>query len=326
MSALELSILFSGFQQRLLLNGSHFYPCIYPAGGPFPEECNTVSIRLEASSTSLLDWKKEIEQAEFFKNKGKRILWELDFNLYADTFSDETRLLALEVAAQHFSRAIWPHFSQVSLGVVLYRGSLDFSEGFPWSFEEREACTERPSLFCRDVALKHLKLLAACLPEEVVCFLLLDADSIMDAVSYFRLANLSVFFPFHLILKGKWAQTYPYALPALAWEHECSPLGIFSSPPKDLVPELNVPLAIYLPEQTNWQEFGAVIERVGSTPFRMIPEKLLVHEWEGVDQLIVCSQGVTERGKRKLCGFAAAGGVILTVGKKLGIPSELVFY
>lgn len=323
MAALELSTLFSGFQQRLLLNGHRFYPCIYPAVNTLPEGCNVVSIRLDASSTSRLDWKREVEQAEFFKKAGKQLIWELDFNLYADTFSDEARFLALELAVQHFTTTIWPLFAEVSLGVILYQGSLDFSEGFPWSCEERETCDTSPSIFCRDLVLKQLKLLASCLPEEAACFLLLDTSSIEEAVTYFRLTDLGVFFPFHLILKGKWAQMYPYALPALAWGHGSSPLGVYSGPLSNRVPELNIPLALYLPEQTDWEEFGSAIQHLGSTPFRVIPEKLLVHEWEGVDRLIVCSQGVTERGRRKLYGFAAAGGEILTVGKKLGVPGEI---
>lgn len=325
MTSSEMSILFSGFQQRIILNGEPFYPYISSTAESVPSNCNAVCIRLDASSTSLLNWKKEIARAEALQEAGIRILWEMDFSLYTETFSDEARFLSLEMAVKHFTKTIWPLFSQASLGVILYRGSLDFSEGFPWSFEEQEACEGSPAFFCREVILKHLKLLASYLPEEAACFLLLDADSMHDAAAYFRLTDQAAFFPFHLILKGRWPKKYPYALPSLAWDHDRSPLGMFSPFPGQALPELRVPLAVFLPEETDWDAFAAVIEQLGSTPFRMIPEKLLTHEWEGVDRLFVCSKGVTLRGKRKLCGFAAAGGLVITIGEALNIPNETVY-
>lgn len=322
-----MSIVFSGFEQKLLLNEHPFYPHIHPSSESIPEHCNAACIRLNASSSSLLDWEQEIEKAHELIADGLWILWEMDFALYAEAFSDEARFLILETAVQHFTKTVWPLFSHKTIGVVLHRGSLNFAENFPWVLEDREECRQEGSLppfFCRELVLKQLKLLASCLPEEALCFLLLDTDSIEDPVSYFRLTNLAAFFPFHLILKGKWPQRFPYALPSFGWDHGHSPLGVLTDQPRTIFSEINIPLALCLPEATEWEEVHSVIERL-DTPFRVIPEQILTNEWDGVDQLIVFSKGVTERGRRKLLGFCAAGGTVLTVGELLGLPNEVSF-
>ena len=44
----------------------------------------------------------------------------------------------------------------------------------------------------------------------------------------------------------------------------------------------------------------------------MIYENLLTHEWDGIDKLIIFPQALTEWARRKIRGFVAAGGEIIT--------------
>jgi hypothetical protein len=61
------------------------------------------------------------------------------------------------------------------------------------------------------------------------------------------------------------------------------------------------------------------------TPFRIVPEYYLINQWDGLDSLIVLSSTINAQAKRKLQGFCAAGGTILTLGELLDLPHEIPF-
>ncbi|MCC5832818.1 MAG: hypothetical protein JJU12_07235 [Chlamydiales bacterium] len=266
-----MELVFSGFEQHFLHKGEAFFARIYGGRGELPEGFNVQTIRLDASERSALKWKFEVENA--------LILWELDFALDALIPEDEARYLALELAVEHFAKTVWPQFEEQTFGVALYRGP--FAESW----------------------LDTLKLLASRLPETVRPFVFFDTTYIEDAETYFRSLNQAALGFLTPILKGKWPETYPYAFPALAWDHPHSPLGFFSEIPFSPLPERPLQTGVVVPESGPFP--------VPDEPVRMIPEQILTHEWEGIDRLIAVSSAVTDRCRRKLLGFEAAGGEVL---------------
>ncbi|MFZ0564780.1 MAG: hypothetical protein WAM28_01100 [Chlamydiales bacterium] len=322
--ALDLSVVFSGFQQGLLLNGCPFKACIYSGSQPPSDKFNAVLLTLDASMQSRLNWSAAIEQARELVKQGFYILWELQFNLYADSLADEGRFSALKLGVDHFSKTVWPFFQSQTLGVILHRGSLDFSDTFPWTIEEEESFQNRcdpRALFCRDVMIDYLKLLAASLPIGLCCFILLDGSSITDPFLFFQLTNRASMASFQLILKGALPQQFPFAFPFLGWDHGFSPLGFLSETPYEPLSERKVNQAILLPSQGGKEELKKVLSQL-SNPFQVIPESLLTQQWEGVEELFVFSDSLDDRIKRKVLGFCAAEGKIFTIGPSLDLLQE----
>lgn len=282
-----MEIIFSGFHQQLRRNGTPFIPKIYSGEGPLPDGFNAGSVRLDASEGSSLRW--NVEEV----NALPLVLWELDFSLTQEILEDEARYLSLVLAVDHFKNTIWPRFKSKTLGVVIYRGM--FKEFF----------------------LDSLKLLASHLPDSVIPFVLFDVGHLSDLQTYFRLVNqvnLGYLIP---VLKGKWAENFPYAFPLLGWDHPYSPLGSFSKNPLTQLPEIPLTNAVLLPE-------GGKDFPLPKSTWRVIPQQILTQEWEGIDRIFVNSSSIDDPTKRKLLGFCASGGEVWTIGKALGLPNEII--
>lgn len=58
---------------------------------------------------------------------------------------------------------------------------------------------------------------------------------------------------------------------------------------------------------------------------RVIDEVYLTSEWDGLDYLLVDPDFMEREVVRKLKGFAAAGGIVVSLGQAIGIPGELKF-
>jgi hypothetical protein len=285
-----LQIEFTGFGQQLLLKQKPFCAKIYEGKADPPAGFNGVSLSLDASLHSLLNWEKQILLAQRYIDAGMVILWELQFSFSEKIFEDEAHFLTFQLAIQHFNETIWQKFHYQSLGVALYRGELNVQN--------------------RDPIVSYIKLLAALLPEEVSCFLFLDTTAASDAKSYFRSISQEAFGHLHLILKGPFAEKYPYGHPALAWGHTCSPLGFCSPTLGPIIEPTKVSYALCLPKDS-YEEVQVAIDALGSIPFRVIPEDLLIYEWEGVDRLVIFPHALSSQGWRKVAGFIAAGGEII---------------
>lgn len=59
--------------------------------------------------------------------------------------------------------------------------------------------------------------------------------------------------------------------------------------------------------------------------YRVISEPFLVAEWEGLNELYVSSSSITPGAYRKLLGFNAAGGLVITSGSPLNLPLEKIY-
>jgi hypothetical protein len=288
---MRVEIDFTGFHQKLLLDGKPFHPSIYEGEGEPPPGFNGVRLILDASESSLLDWKEQMKLARDFAQKGLFILWELQFSLPIFPPVDEVQFLTLSLSIQHFVDTIWPEFQHATFGVALFRGSYDPHQ--------------------REELLNYLKGLAAILPEEVACFIFLDTSSLTTPDAYFDAICFAGYGHLKLIIKGNHMERYPYATPALAWESSSSPLGYCGEAYQSPLPEIQIPIALCLPEQLP-HEFPFAIEKL-ATPFRVIPEALLDQMWDGIEQLYVFPHCLSEWGLRKIRGFIAAGGIVTSL-------------
>ncbi len=89
-------------------------------------------------------------------------------------------------------------------------------------------------------------------------------------------------------------------------------------------------VGVYLPytdsyKEECWADLGnglELLQEKGIT-YRLVSEQQLVADWDGLDYLIVSEKSITPLGKRKLLGFCAAGGTIVTIcGEPVNVPHE----
>lgn len=264
-------------------------------------------IILPAQPHSDLNWTNQIKEAE---SSSQKIIWEFDLGLDAPYFplEDELRFQTLTMALSKFSKEIWPLFQEKTEAAILYRGPADFTPFFSWS-ERQEGNFEtwkedRPNgdeahlrrLFCAEAFIAYFQMLAHRLPDELTLILQLDAGTSGTLAERLHLLSPERFDHFQLEIKG-------------------------------LPDDSHASLGICFPEEGECdrnvlQRLDTVIEQI-KTPFKAIPEALLTERWDGIDYLYVLSDAVSSRGKRKLMGFCAAGGIVILDGPSLGLPSEI---
>lgn len=351
--------------------GKLFIPRIFEAqllGEQVPAGFNAVKVELPAAIRSDLQWQKPIAHARRYVEEGLMLLWHLDLELFdksTTALTAEQHWMALTLAIDHFLQEIWPIFQQTSLGVCLYRGSLDFSQYFSWNDEEITlwqlwlkrsfadiallelqtkgilGAFEKASphkllataagarlirLFCAQSCLSYIKSLATPLSPLMPCHLALDAYSIPSYSEIALLLTDPLMDSFCLTIAH-----VPFIVGDICWNQQrcysgraslsraLLPEEAASSPPKS---------GVCLPKKTNTHIDEALESLLSELArreeaVRLFPEENLTRCWDGLDELLVISQGVSIAGLRQLAGFCAAGGRVVHLGAPLGVEGEL---
>lgn len=318
-----------------------FIPIIYD--GPYkeavPSGFNSVSIQINGCVNSDLNWNEAQKQARDHIKQGLRLFWEIDLGLFSHLnapLSDRIQYLALGLALRHFSETLWKEFQSETVGLCLYRGPLEFRRSFIWN-EEHEANFNRwlkntkchadkerlLSLYCCDAAISYFDLLTEHLPADLCTCLLLDTAGIPDPVLAAELLTKERFERFNrLVTKG-----------ALPFESLCVNGGGWMQNSSSLVNSWEgISVGICLPSiemcsASSNAQLRSAIEWVESQGlrYRLVSEMTLTSEWTGLESLLVLSDSVSVQGRRKLCGFCAAGGTVVTLGNALGLSQEVPF-
>ena len=113
-----------------------FIPRIYDGDADeIPEGFNAVRVELDGTAGADLNWKEAQNKAQRAVDKGYWIFWNIDLGLFsrlALPLGNQGQYLTLGLSLDHFRSTLWKEFHGRTIGLGLYRGSLDFSEGFPW--------------------------------------------------------------------------------------------------------------------------------------------------------------------------------------------------
>lgn len=298
-------------------------------------------IHLDGRASSNLDWGPSRQEALYAIAKGKRILWHLDlglFNHLAKPLSSSAQFLTLSLALEHFHKKIWEEFRAYTYGLTLYQGNLDFSQEFVWDDEQlsnfrawlkegyetldvlnaetglqiKEFSDALPNefedtsilkLFCRDVCAEYLDSLTERIFDEIPLFICFNAESIQNPLLLLQ-----------LIARERYGRMEPII------SHSALSL------------EANASLAICFPDsklkcQKYYAAFNEALTflQVKAIPFRLVSESHLNAEWDGLDFILCASAGLSNSGKRRLCGFNAAGGTVVALGESIGLPLEMTF-
>ncbi|MBA3236931.1 MAG: hypothetical protein H0T62_01095 [Parachlamydiaceae bacterium] len=299
-------------------------------------------IRLDATQKSTLNWEDSILEAKQAVGQNARILWELDFGLFDRLLHPLPHLQQFKafcLAIDHFRETVWSRFAEFSVGACLYHGPLDCIESITATHNERFPDwlstymeTAQPEsldllasaynensflarLFCRDIALDYIKQLAGQLPygaKPMIHPVLTKPLSPVEKAIFFN------------------EEFYrPLELGQREGEEELEGLEIEN----EEAGAVEGALAICLPSTTHYCPKSidllnaACDELTGQgKSFRFIAEEALILRLGGLDELIVVPHTVSHQGKRKLQGFCAAGGRVITLGDKaIGLAQEFPF-
>src|SRR5579872_3728900 len=308
-----------------------FIPLIQEGKG----EGNVHSIRLPAGLEEDLSWESQIISAEDAVKEGKLLFWQFDFGFEKKQISlkDSALFYSFGIALEQFFEKIWSKFKEETFGVSLFRGSADFSQLFIWDQENQDQYLEwlkdtyrdpSPnsyyfSVYCAHLFSEYLQRLISYLPDQLLVFCLLDLSFLSRRAEAAHLLSKEHFSHLHLAVKGAFLP-----LSGLTWQ-EGNSLGGWigeGSPRFNTSPSLSIafsfpgdyycsPQILSALEKT----FRQLQERKIS--YRLIPESLLVEQWDGIDFLIVHSESLSPQGRRALKGFCAAGGTLVVIGEPL---------
>jgi hypothetical protein len=294
--------LFTADHKGFYLNNAPFDPLI--------EEGSTICLPARLSDD--LDWSKEKKAAEQIVASGKYLFWELDLGLDAFLFTpgDSASFYAFSLAVEEFSKQIWPLFQEHTFGLSLYRGPFPPVQNFPlthWESLFLEWTVEQGGdypLYCVQMWVEYLHRLLSFLPETVLPFALIDATQIVSMAKAAQFFSTARFEHLHLAIKGA---NIPFS--GISWEEvreaksPCAPtLGVLLPSDECLSAPVLESLQGLLCDLTSKK-----------MPFRIIPEEKLTEQWDGLDELFAISQALSAQGKRKLLGFIAAGGKVLSL-------------
>ncbi len=282
--------------------------------------------------------------------------------------TNQTQYLSLTLSLEHFRDSLWKEFKSNTVGLSIYRGNADFSVGFRWDdaqvanlrqwlsncfadeaqfaselqlkqspftqlevtdLFQSDAGKQLVRLFCRDVALEYLLLLASRLPDTLPIYLFLNVSAFAPHPLWqAQLLHAERFEHLNLALNGT---TLP--IQAWGWQSSVHSLGYSGQEdPSNLSAPQEIKVGICLPSMlmcrpsqfTGLEEaFVKLLEE--GIPFRIIAENHLITEWDGLDYLIYTPAGLSIQGKRKLQGFCAAGGTVVSVAQPLGLAYEETF-
>lgn len=297
------------------LNGEVFIPKIYEMTGEkffVPDEYNTVSVYLDGKISADLDWKEQEKLAQKLCDQGYQLFWHLDLGLFDKLhapLSNQTQFLSLILSLEHFRDTLWKRYKQQTVGICIYKGSINFTMQLQWDdhlyesylswgkeglgskFDETNPLYKM--IFSRDTVAEYLTMMINRMPDFLQFFAFVEIPAVTNFALESQLTNREKFDRLQLVTRHS-------KLPDLSFD-EKTKVGVCLPNHSVVDPDI-------------YQNLECIFQHLSKQNilFRVIPEEFLIHEWDGLDYLILDPAGLSVQGRRKLQGFLAAGGIIAT--------------
>lgn len=281
---------------------------------------NTILIALDATLKSDIVWEVEQKRAEEAVQKGKKIVWELDFgcmNPLGFRLQDPIQWNTSLVAVEHFVRSILPKYEKETTAVSLFRGAIDWIHHLYWDEAQKEhfqrwktvsripgasLCSLETisqtketrhvlSLYASEQLSNYLHSLGSHLPEEV-----------MRSATFTTTPHTSIWRAAQALSRER----FPHIVIDVPY------LPISSLQDDQISVALCLPQDQYLSEEVGeiWESVYIELEK-RSIAFRVIPETFIAEDWSGLEKIIVLTNSLSEFGKRQLQGFTLSGGQVI---------------
>lgn len=297
-----------------------------------------IRIRLNATSESDINWKREKEKAEEILKTHGKIVWELEFGCTSpkgfrihNTLQWNTHRFAVE----HFTASIWSRYREVTFGISLFQGTLDWIHNLYWDEAQKEhfenwkrvskipeasSCDLQTSeihprnqdilfLYAAEQLSSYLHRLNAYLPEESICFASFIAP---DSLSIWRMAQALS------------RERFPYVLTDMA---DPALSSLYTAVKHRAGTALCLPTDQHLTAKVGelWEAIYVSLQKE-CISFRVIPEIFIAEDWADLGEIIVLTDSLSEFGRRQLEGFSISGGKIIFYGTPLDLPNSISWH
>lgn len=268
------------------------------------------SLLLPATLDSDLNWQEQIAQAKNLTEQNIPFIWHFDFGF--DQHVDPTfALQSYKLAVEQFSQQIFPHFPAP---ISLYCGeaytvpiSNDQEDFLEWLKEinRAESC-ETKQVFAMDRFADYLQRIGSFFPLDAKLMVTLLGRPHPSLALCAQILSSARFG--HLDLQ---TPDLPFTLRGIETEQEQSSFALCLPQDTQITPETL--------EQID--QLLSKVERENLS-ISIAPEELLHQVWQGIDVLLVDEEWLSLQGKRRVCGFEATGGEVLSPDEFLKRKSE----
>ncbi len=331
--------------------GKPFYPKICENYKSFdPQFFHGSLVTLDLSQKSTLDWDSQFAVVDELIDRGSSIFWDLYLGINADSFSYDDYFLfqSLSIGIAQFIEKFWKKFQGHCLGINLFRGQLNLAESIRWSEKEKDIFRlwlsqkqfdrslgtnfETPHkthpqilrIYAVERLSDYLHQLGASFPEEAAIFATFNAFDIDSPSMQAQLLSKQRF-P-HIRLS---AANVKCPLFGIRWHSGMMRGGVLSNKPSEDERQKSSPLTgVCIPLDSHFSDSTYnILDQIFAYlkkydhDYRIIPEALFTEYWDGLDQILICPQCLSEEGIRKLMGFQAAGGEVVTCQGELDLPN-----
>lgn len=294
---------------------------------------NTITrIYLNATSQSDIVWRSEQERADAIVEAAGKILWEFDFgcmNPRGFRLQDALQWNTHKLTVDHFTTSIWPKYKNVTAGISLFQGPLEWIHHLYWDEAQKEhferwkrvsripgvssCCLKTASLdeqhrhilslYAIEQLSDYLHRLSAYLPDDATAFASFDAES----TRIWRIAQALSRERFPYILTDT---THPAISSLQRRVDEREKIAIC------------LPQDEYLTQESGevWESIYRELQK-RSLSFRVIPEIFIAEDWADLEEIVVMTGSLSEFGRRQLQGFSTSGGKIIFYGELLELPN-----
>lgn len=266
-------------------------------------------ILIDASPKSTLKWPNLESEIEMLLKQGNSLSFAFDFGFdpLNFNFKDEITFFSLSIAVGEFIRRAIDPFLEKRIDVCLYKGRGDFSRAIlqnkmlfhafsEWRsgyFPEEALNPHLLRLFSIQLMMQYLHQLAAPIPDVVETYVQIEGLEMLRPSERYELLS---------------EEHFSYIALSPIVENEAS-IGI-------VLPTMG---------RVDYDGLDHMIRALDERQlcYRVIPEKLLMEKWCGIDELIVLSDTLSAEGIRMLQGFNAAMGTVIWLGDEIeGIVGE----
>lgn len=272
-----------------------------------------------------------VKQAEAAVFQGKWIVWHLDFHFAENPlFIDDSALFFSQgLSIEEFAKKLYGPFQKNTLAASLFQGDSDFSRYFIWTeqhelyYQEKAGDWqgieegERKRVFAADIFSGYLQRLSSFFPDTLAALCLVDVAAISSPSLCAFFFTRERFGHLLLALRSSSLPIGPlqWLKEGLSFQDTCQmTLGVCLTS-NDKVTQNAIAV------------FDDVFQKLckKNIAFRLLEEDFLTESWDGINDLIVLTSYVSTQGVRKMRGFVAAGGRVVSQGPVLGLEDEVSF-
>lgn len=296
-------------------------------------DADAVILRLPAGVQSDLNWDDICLKAEEITDQ--KIIWDIDFEIqpYQFCLTDQRVFQNFVCAIEHFKKHIYSQFQEKTIGVILYKGTFNFSSYFQMSetlernLQEKFQESAETNLdwfittFWTQAFVDYFRMLSYHVPNDLSILLCFDYPSNLMPEQSLRLFSKEYFEHFLLAIRGG-----EIPIDALCWERGFSTLGIIDGPAREPIePNVGIifPTVCFLEDLKLLNSLITYLVQ-NKIYFRVLEEKFITEKWNGIDFLVSFQSMQNPFIHRAIQGFLAAGGESILLEEKNFEPLEAI--